>query len=181
MIKFEEGEEVIKIVRRHYFVILPFVTTILLGLLAPIVIVLFLVSDFLALDPELVSRIRDVVADLKYFGYSLWALFLWTIFFIEWTDYYLDIWVITNKRVIDVEQKGFFHREVTSLSYERIQDITVETRGFIETLFKFGTLHVQTAGSHREIVIKDAYYPEEARSLMVKLQNEFKKDARSDL
>jgi uncharacterized membrane protein YdbT with pleckstrin-like domain len=72
--------------------------------------------------------------------------------------------------VIDIEQKGFFHREVTSFSFRQIQDITVETKGLIQTFFKFGTLHIQTAGHDRDILINSAENPEEVRTLVLKYQ-----------
>lgn len=174
MIKFEDGEKIIKIVRRHYLVILPMAITLMLAAIAPIVLGSILVSGFIPVDPDITRAIIEFSAKWKVFGYSLWLLILWIIFFIEWTDYYLDIWIITDRRIIDVEQKGFFNREVTSFRYEQIQDITVETRGLIETFFKFATLHIQTAGHNRDIMIRDAHYPEEARSLILKLSQKSK-------
>lgn len=174
MIKFEEGEKIEKIVRRHYFVILPTIMLMVLLALAPIFFIQIILSDLFPLQEVLKSNIQNFISEWKVFGFSIWLLILWVIFFIEWTDYYLDIWILTDRRIIDVEQKGFFNREVTSLSYGRIQDITVETRGIMETFFKFGTLHVQTAGSSREIVINNAHYPEDARSLMLQLQQKHK-------
>lgn len=174
MVNFEEGEKIIKVVRRHYLVIVPIITTLMLIALAPLIFYLLIVSDFVSLDQNIKMIIEDFFMKWKTFGYSLWLLLLWIIFFIEWTDYYLDLWVITDRRIIDVEQKGFFRREVTSFRYEQIQDITVETRGLIETLFKFGTLHIQTAGHNREIIIRDAHYPEEARTLILRLSERSK-------
>jgi len=174
MFKFEEGEQNIKIVRRHYLVILPMIFIIFILALTPIFIYYFLISNFLSLSQDFRIIIESFVSGWGLFAYSLWLLLLWIIFFIEWTDYYLDFWVITNKRIIDVEQKGFFYREVTSFSYTQIQDITVETKGLIETFFKFGTLHVQTAGHNRDIIIKDSYYPEEVRTLILKTQEQSK-------
>lgn len=174
MITLEEGEKIEKIVRRHYWVIMPMILTLLGAALAPWVFYIFVNSGFLALDQGLINAIEGIFLGQKVFAYSLWFLVLWVIFFIEWTDYYLDSWIITDKRIIDVEQKGFFHREITSFRYEQIQDITVETRGLIETFFKFGTLQIQTAGHSRDIVIKDAHCPEEARSLILKLSEKSK-------
>lgn len=134
----------------------------------PFFIYLLVISQMVALPIELKSLIVLLVGKWGLFGYSIWLLVLWIIFFIEWTDYYLDLWIISDRRVIDMEQKGFFHREVTSFTYEQIQDITVETRGIIETILKFGTLHIQTAGHLRDIKIRDAHRPEEARSLILK-------------
>jgi membrane protein YdbS with pleckstrin-like domain len=174
MVKFEEGENIVRVVRRHYFVILPFITILVISSVAPIILIQFLLSDFLQLSLDVRLSISNFISEWKVFGYSIWLLILWVVFFIEWTDYYLDVWILTDRRIVDIEQKGFFNREVTSLTYHRIQDITVETRGIIETLFKFGTLHVQTAGSNREILIRDAMHPEEARSLMLSLQQKYR-------
>src|SRR3989344_5868723 len=174
MIKFENGENIIKIVRRHYLVLLPMVFALVIGALAPMILLYFLTSGFIPFNTQIVASISSFLDGYKIFAYALWLLALWLIFFIEWSDYYLDIWILTDRRIIDVEQMGFFHREVTSFNYDQIQDITVETRGLIETFFKFGTLHIQTAGHNRDIIIRDAHYPEDARILILKLQQKYK-------
>lgn len=170
MINIDEGEKIIKMVRRHYLVLVPLLLSIIFAAIVPILLYFFMISDFLPWTEEIKNAIVDFVREWKVFAYALWLLLLWVFFFIEWTDYYLDLWLVTDKRIIDIEQKGFFHRDVTSFRYEDIQDITVETRGFIETLFKFGTLHIQTAGHNRQILIRDAYDPEGARALILELQ-----------
>ena len=170
----ESNEEVKKVVRRHFLVMLPTVLMILVLAFLPCAMYLFFGSEFLSLNPSVVGAVSGFVSEWGSFAYAIWLLILWIFFFVEWTDYYLDLWIITNKRIIDVEQNGFFHREVTSFSFDQIQDITVETRGFIETMLKFGTLHIQTAGHNRNIVIKDAHYPEDARSLILDLQQRSK-------
>lgn len=172
MIAFEEGEQIVKVIRRHYLVIVEKALFLIMMAVAPAVLFSVLSSGFIPLDVALSSALESAMQQWKVFAYSLWLLILWIAFFIEWTDYYLDLWIITNKRVIDVEQNGFFHREITSFNFEQIQDITVETKGFVETFLRFGTLHIQTAGHNREIIIRDAERPEDARALILKLQNQ---------
>lgn len=174
MFTLEREEKIIRVVRRHFFVILPMMLMIFFAAFVPLILYQFIISGYIPFGPNFIDAVKVFVSKWEVFGYALWLLLLWIIFFIEWTDYYLDLWVITDKRIIDVEQKGFFHREVTSFLYGQIQDITVETRGLIETFFKFGTLHIQTAGHDREIVIRDAHCPEEARSLILGLQEKSK-------
>jgi membrane protein YdbS with pleckstrin-like domain len=174
MIKFEEGEHIIHTVRRHWFVILGFTLIVLIVALLPLLAIKFLSSDIIS--SSIPAELRDAVpageiAKWVQFGYPLWLLLLWVFFFTEWTDYYLDIWVITNKRIIDIEQKGFFHREVTSFSYGQVQDITVETKGPIQTFFKFGLLEIQTAGHNRNIIIPHAENPEIVRSIVLREQH----------
>lgn len=170
MIKFEEGEQNLKVIRRHWFVILPVLLGTVVLAFAPCLLYKLFTSDLLGLNQAIRDSVLNSIDSWKVFGYSIWLLILWVVFFMEWTDYYLDLWIITDRRIIDVEQKGFFHREVTSFAYNQIQDITVETKGLLETFLKFGTLHIQTAGHNRDIIIKSAQNPEEARSLVLKLQ-----------
>lgn len=170
MITLDQGEEIVKIVRRHYLVLLPMFLVIIFAALMPLVLYFFITSHFIPWDEAIRAGIVGFISKWSTFSYSLWLLLLWVLFFVEWTDYYLDMWLITNKRIVDIEQKGFFHRDVTSFRYQDIQDTTVETRGFIQTLFKFGTLHIQTSGHNREILIKHAYRPEEAKSVILSLQ-----------
>lgn len=175
MWKLDEGENIVKVLRRHYWVMLP--TTILLFVLAifPALFVSVVSSNFFPIEDSFKIYINNFLDKWQFemFAYSIYLLIIWVFFFIEWTDYYLDVWVITDRRIVDIEQKGFFHREITSFNYEQIQDITIETRGFIETLFRFGTLHVQTAGSGRDILINHAANPEEARLLILGMQKKF--------
>ena len=168
----ENGEKIIKILRRHIVVLLPMILILILLAMAPIVLYFLITSDFFVLNSFYINLLNQFLDNWGIFIYSVFLIFIWIAFFIEWTDYYLDLWIVTNKRIIDVEQKGFFHREVTSFKFEQIQDITTETRGVLETFLKYGTLHIQTAGHDRQIVIKDAQDPEEAKRLILGLQNE---------
>lgn len=184
MIKFDEGEYIVKTVRKHWFVMLFVALTMLTLAVLPLILYFFIffeLSDFIftenALIPnEVLNLILAVIGKWGAFAYTLWLLILWTLFFVEWTDYYLDVWVITNKRVIDVEQKGFFNREITSFRYAQIQDITTDVKGVIQTLLKFGMIRIETAGDDlgRDIAIKYADRPEEARSIILKEQEKSK-------
>ena len=163
MIKFEPDEKLVLEVRKHFFVF--FMHT--------------LVSVFFAVLPLLVIIVTSFVTDinlslkmvwLMIFGYSLWLLVVWVLFFIQWTDYYLDVWYITNEKIYDVLQKGFFHRQVSILRFDNIQDVTVEIRGLIPTLLDFGKIHVQTAGeTSADFTLRSAKRPNEVKNTISEL------------
>lgn len=164
----DPGEKIIRAVRKHWIMFLgPTIFTFLAFVLPPI--------GFLAVGVFLPDPVFDTV--LKYFsfilfGYSLWLLLTWVFFFIQWTNYYLDVWYITDKRIIEINQKGIFHREVSNLRFDKIQDISVEVRGIIATFLKFGHLRVQTAAEDsRSFVMESAYHPEEVRRIIFDLHN----------
>ncbi len=124
---------------KHWFVFFGRMFAILLLGLVPLFGFLFV--------PEL-ERVIDP-ASLRYFLLffaMIWWLVLLFIFFIEWLDYWLDAWIITDQRIIDIDQQSLFRREVSEFVLARVQDVTIEIPGFVETVLKFGNIRIQTAG-----------------------------------
>ena len=89
--------------------------------------------------------------------------------FLIWTDYYLDLWTITNRRIIAIDQRGLFRRAVASFRYERLQDINIEINGFIATMLDFGELRAQTASAYRDAFeIKGIPHPRDIKALILR-------------
>jgi hypothetical protein len=147
MITFHDGEEVVLEVRRHWIVVAPVYVVLAIVSIAPLV--LYGVLDAL----PIILQTTGWGPALPAFFYFGWLLALWVGGYFVWLDHHLDIWVVTNERLIDIEQKGLFRREVSSLRFERIQDITAEVDGVLATFFKYGDIRVQTAGDTTEFVI----------------------------
>lgn len=98
-----------------------------------------------------------------------WLLIIWLALAVIWTNYYLDLWLVTDKRLISVDQSGLFKREVTTLSFSNIQDVTVEQYGVLQTLLNFGTLTVQTAGpTTNNMSIRGVAQPSKIRDNILK-------------
>ncbi len=159
----DPGETIILEVRRHWFIFIWNVLFIIILAVLP-AIIFVLLAEFLpaTLAPTLEEYFFPVL-----FIYSIWLLLLWMILFVQWTNYYLDVWYITEKRIIDVDQKGIFHREVSNLRFDKIQDITIEVHGVIATFLRFGHLKVQTASEDSSsFFMKNASRPEEVRRVI---------------
>ncbi|MBI4128196.1 MAG: PH domain-containing protein [Parcubacteria group bacterium] len=77
----------------------------------------------------------------------VYELFLWLFLFINFVDYYLDIWIVTNRKIIAIEQRRLFHFVVSELDLSRIQDVTSEVIGIFPALFNYGDVLIQTAGT----------------------------------
>lgn len=140
-------------------------------LMAIIPLALWQVLVYIGFIKNISLEIKEIVL----FVYLMYIIFIWISYFIIWTDYYLDTWLITNKRVIDIEQLSLFRREVISLRYDRIQDVTVITNGIIQTVLNFGKIHLQTAGERRKIILHDAPNPEEVKQAILEQANLFER------
>ncbi len=161
MIHLREHETILREARRHWLVIASEGAILFLGALAPA----FALLGFLSAERILQVHLEIPLSAILFF-YAAWLLFLWIVFFVFWTNYYLDVLIITDQRLIDVEQISLFARESVSVPYENIEDVKVEVFGLIPSLFKFGNLHVQTAGETKEVLIKHLSRPHEAERLI---------------
>ena len=169
----DPGEHVIMEVRKHWIVFAGYALSLLFSALLPcaifVAVKIFLPHFFDALKiPQSVN-----LSALFVFFYSLWLLFLWVLFFVQWTKYYLDVWYVTESRIIDVTQRKIFDREISNLRFDKIQDVTIDVDGFLPTLLGFGDIKVETAGEDNMDFIMDAVsHPEEVRRVIFSQHNE---------
>lgn len=163
------NEKIIKIIRRDGFILLKklVLVAVLAGL--PALVGLIMVS----LYPNWLNG--EISYPLLVLGAGGYILFIWLFLFFSFIDYYLDIWIITSERIIDVKQEGFFSRTVAELKLFQIQDVTSELEGFFEFIFKYGDVYVQTAGEIQRFTFKQVPNPEGVRDIIIKLAEENKK------
>jgi uncharacterized membrane protein YdbT with pleckstrin-like domain len=142
MVELDKDEHVLLEVRKHWLVVFVEISVLAIIALLPLFFAGFVESGIFV--PV----------------YSMMLLVLWVIGFVMWTSYYLDVWIITNKKIIDVEQHGLFSREISFLHIDKIQDVTYEVHGIVATMMNIGDVSVQTAGVAGEFPIKGVPNPE---------------------
>lgn len=106
---------------------------------------------------------------------SVYYLSIWLIFFTSFVDYYLDIWIVSNKRIINIEQRALFSRVISEQRLNRVQDITSEVHGIIPTIFNYGDVHIQTAGSQQRFIFKQVHHPDRIRKIIIDLMQQKKR------
>lgn len=145
----ENREQIVYTARKHWFILAGEI--VFLAAFAALPGILLVAPHLLPV--ELVGTFKEALQFegsftlLVFFLWSLELLLLWIIFMVFWTDYYLDVWLITNHRVIDIEQQGLFNRRVSTFRYDQIQDVTAEVPGLFATLIDFGTVKIRTASN----------------------------------
>ena len=154
-------EEIILLLRRHWFVFVFKFLPFFLMICAMIVINEFGKSFLVYFGID---------ANFFYFFETILAIFLWLAIFITWINFYLDIWIVTDSRIINIEQKALFSRYISELKHNKIQDVTSEVKGLIPTLFKYGDVFIQTAGSKERFIFKQIPHPNQTRNIIMQLQ-----------
>lgn len=78
---------------------------------------------------------------------SIFWMFYSLFLYVNWLNYELDVFVITNNRIVCVEQKSFLNRAVGECTLDKLQEIGIETKWLFANLLDFGTVVISTAGS----------------------------------
>jgi uncharacterized membrane protein YdbT with pleckstrin-like domain len=159
-----KNEQVLKIYRRDFFVLFKKILFFLVLSTFPALLFFLMASNFNELIfSGIISYPLFIIFTSSYY------IFIWLFFFFSFIDYYLDVWIITNERIIDIQQKGFFSRIISEQRLYRIQDVTSEVHGFLPTVFRYGNVYVQTAGSKQRFFFNEIPNPENVRDTIIKL------------
>lgn len=82
-----------------------------------------------------------------------------------WISWYYSVYIVTDQRLIQITQKGFFSRSVVDIGLPQIQMVNYEVAGLQETLFKFGTIMMQTFVG--DLIIHDVHNPEKIQKKLI--------------
>lgn len=58
-----------------------------------------------------------------------------------------DVLILTSLRIVDVDQKGLFSRQVSEAALTAVQDVSWSRKGILQTIFRMGRIKIQTAGA----------------------------------
>jgi hypothetical protein len=136
-----EGEELLFVFRRHiiamrkgfYLLLIPFALSALPVFIWPTEMAVYL------------SPLIGLVIGLILFSYH----------FLMW---YYTLYIVTDQRLRQVTQRGFFGKDVVELGLSKILSISYNVPGFSGEIFGFGTIVIQTLVG--DLVINKAEHPE---------------------
>lgn len=81
-----------------------------------------------------------------------------TLFFYHFIMWYFTIYIVTDQRIRQITQRGFFGKDVVELRLSKIQNISYNIPGFTGELFGFGTVIIQTVVG--DLVINKVEHPD---------------------
>lgn len=160
-IQLDQDEEILLQVRKHWFILFTNVLGVVILALLPIPF--FAV----AMSSKTITALIPVNDAFMVTLYCAWLIIQWMVLFSIWTNYYLDVWTVTNKRLIAVDQRGFFARTIASFRLERMQDISVRVDGILATFLDYGTMEIQTAGEEDHFKVTGIPSPADIKALIV--------------
>jgi len=96
------------------------------------------------------------------FLYFMIFLYLWFLV----VNWYFNIGIITNKQIVDVDFNALTFRNVTRTELIHVEDITVKVSGFIPSIFDFGNIFIQTAGTEINTEFLQVPHPAKAAHII---------------
>lgn len=145
----KQQENIVVFTRRHWLVLF---SPIVSGVMA----------SFLPLIIIIIGAQLLIKYDLSALFTLLWVIYLmmiWFFIFYRLTMHSLDTWIVTNERVIDISQVGLFSRKVSELHLTSIEDISVHTKGVLQSYLDFGNVEIQTAANTQRFLFEEIPKP----------------------
>ena len=148
-----EGEELITILRKHRITLSWF--------FLKIIIVFALATVFFNFAPnEKWAAQVFLIWIFLGFIYFFRGIFIWL----------LDCYIITNEKIIDIDQRGFFQRIVTEVAYGKIQNAFYEIKGPLATFFNYGNIKIQITQNKGMLLIKQIPDPKKIQNIIITFQ-----------
>ncbi len=164
-------EEVTKqVFYKSFVMVLPVVVAgLILGALA------FLGMSYGAAHPEI--RLDQY---LPVINGSAFAMFCLLAFVLTGLLMFGAIWIwrnnrilVTNEHIVDIDQVTLFRRSVATLTLSRIQDVSAEIAGPVQTVFQYGTVVIQTAGQQEKFKFDYLPHPYDVEQYVLEVHKEY--------
>lgn len=140
------NEKVLYVIRHHWFSYIPSVVFSFLVVIGLIGVGMLFLLNFAAVGG----------INLEIFTVAAAMVILTAIVLVlhGFVDQYLDLLIITDERVIDIQQNGFFKQKTKELHNVDITDVETEISGVFGVYLKFGDLTIKTGSEHEEMMIE---------------------------
>ncbi|HSD55818.1 MAG TPA: PH domain-containing protein [Candidatus Saccharimonadales bacterium] len=148
-----DDEEVLYVFRKH-----------------PIVMRKGLILGLLALLLGTVPALFDPRYSVYFIGLACGFAVGLLVFLPAWVSWHFSVFIVTDKRLIQIVQKGFWHRSVIDMGLNQIQMVNYQVAGLQETLLGFGTIMMQTFVG--DLVIHEIPHPAKIQKKLLEILRE---------
>lgn len=158
----EEGETILLLLRRHG------VTNVWWLLVALALAVLPLIFIFgRILPPNLdVSQLPSIYIT---FLLAAWYLFIFGFILVNFIDWFFNVDLITNKRLVDMDFINLLFFKSSETNYSKIEDVSYHVSGLLAAAFNYGDVFFQTAGTQENFDLRAVPNPAGVHDLITDL------------
>jgi len=161
----EKSELVLDIIRKHWF------NYVVFWFLAVLMSVPIFVG--IALWSNGTITISPLWENILILLIPAYLLFILGLLIYGFVDFYLDVYIVTDRRIVDIAQNGLFKRTISELNLRQIQDVKATVTGIASTLLHFGDVNIQTAGDKPNFVFQAIPHPYEISKKILDLHEAY--------
>ncbi len=156
----EPDEDILLFLRRHFITNIPWViVTFLLFLIPPLFLFFLTFLDGFVLP-------QGLIIVLTIFYYLIVASYA----FGKFISWFYNIGIVTQKRIVDLDSTNILSHNTATATFNEIVDVKFTQRGFFQSTFDYGDIHIQTEALHANFEFDASPKPTEVADLISDLR-----------
>ena len=161
-----EDEQVLLVVHKHWASLLgEAALTLIPGFTILWILFLFRGSPLTLAD----ASVHAIITLLLPFCF----LTLWTILAVQWTNYYLDMFIMTDRRIFYTTQVNFTERTTTQWNIHDVSHVSVHFGGLFESFFNYGSIQIEGREGNATAKIAGIPDPEYIAAVILKQDDRY--------
>jgi hypothetical protein len=160
----EKDEQIILVMRQHWFTNVRWILLTLLMVIAPIFLTFVPILSFFPARYQMVSIL-------------FWYIITFAFAFEQFLSWYFNVYIVTDERVVDIDFVNLLNKKFSDAKISFIQDVTSHVSGMSQTLLNYGTILIQTASEVNELVFEKIPNPEVVVKVLQQLRQEEEQEA----
>jgi len=173
MVVLQKGERVVAIIKRHPIGI---VSLYLAGFIA---VALLAALAFFILPSVTTQYNIPNLESFAYVGLGGLLVLMLVILGVATVIYWENQWIVTTDSLTQLTQTSLFNRQVTQLSMDNLEDVSVDQNGIFPHIFNYGTLKVETAGERSKFIIQYCPKPNTYARKILEVHESFLEERRN--
>jgi len=165
-------EKVLYVIRRHWFSYIP-------NIVFSFLVATGIIGVGIALMTNVIS-LTGLNVEIFTLCVSMVVLSVMVVILHGFVDQYLDVFIITDDRIIDIKQNGFFRQKTNELHLVDINDVETEVSGIFGVYMKFGNLAIKTGSENEEMSIESVPRATKVARMLMDLHTKMVADEKID-
>ena len=162
----EPGECILTVIHRSLIGLVGIYLVAIAAVAAIFVLIIALSPNTFNTDS---STISGSLMGIIVLGAVLLVLILFTVTYV----YRQSRLLVTDRSLVQVMQKTLFNRKVSRLSMSNVEDVSEQQAGILASIFDYGTLTVQTAGTMENFIFTLCPHPAKLADRIIEARQKY--------
>jgi len=174
MVVMQPGEQMVATIKRHPFGILILYFSATIGLAITGALAFVLLPHFMTQNN--IAGGNTQILDALFFVVLIGMVM---IVGVATLIYWQNQWIVTTDSITQISQRSLFGRQVSQLSMDNLEDVTVDQEGILPHMFNYGTLKVETAGERSKFQFPYCPNPNDYARRILEVHEQFLEERRN--